>query len=149
MLRSPEASHDRTAVLVNLQLHTASICLHRIGVARAKKYNVSSQVLASTHARLFPAANAIFNIVATLVDAAASFQNPMVAFAAYMAAYVFLEDYKTSQNQQSEGKMGALLDLMITIGNQNTVTASLAVQMAYELRKTGIDPTALNKVRKP
>lgn len=63
-----------------------------------------------------------------------------------MATYVFLEDYIGTQNSASEMKMTALMDLMITIGHGNPVTASAAVQMAHELRKTGIDPTAVDKV---
>ncbi|KAL2694875.1 hypothetical protein Neosp_001464 [[Neocosmospora] mangrovei] len=63
-----------------------------------------------------------------------------------MAAYVFLEDYTSFQNHDSEMKMNALMDLMITIGQENPITASVAVQMAHELRKTGIDPSAVNKV---
>ena len=74
------------------------------------------------------------------------FRNPMVAFAAYMAGFVFLEDFLHSSNQQSEANMGSLMDLMVAIGHQNTVTASLAVQMAYSIRKAGIDASAVDKV---
>ncbi|KAM0432073.1 hypothetical protein ACHAQK_009989 [Fusarium lateritium] len=75
------------------------------------------------------------------------FRNPLVAFAAYMATYVFLEDYIASQTSTSEMKMSALMDLMIAIGQENQVTASAAVQMAQELRKTGIDTSAMDKVQ--
>lgn len=133
--------------MINLQLHTATICLHRSGVARAKKHNIPLEILFGTQVRLLPAADAIFGIVASLADVTGMFRNPMVAFAAYMAAYVFLEDYTSFQNHDSEMKMNALMDLMITIGQENPITASVAIQMAHELRKTGIDPSAVNKVR--
>ncbi|KAF5008887.1 hypothetical protein FDECE_4861 [Fusarium decemcellulare] len=145
-LRTSTVTYNRDAITVNLQLHTATICLHRIGVARAKKHNIPIEVLAGTQVRLLPAADAIFGIVASLADVTATFVNPMVAFAAYMAAYVFLEDYTGFQNKESEMKMNALMDLMIAIGQENPVTASVAVQMAHELRRTGIDPSAVNKV---
>ncbi|KAM0245921.1 hypothetical protein ACHAP5_005071 [Fusarium lateritium] len=75
------------------------------------------------------------------------FRNPLVAFAAYMATYVFLEDYIALQTSASEMKMSALMDLMIAIGQENQVTASAAVQMAQQLRKTGIDASAMDKVQ--
>lgn len=139
-------SHNQEAMALNLQLHTASICIHRVGAAQARKHNIPIEILSGTQARLLPAADAIFGIVASLADVSAMFLNPLVAFAAYMATNVFLEDYIASQNRDSEIKMTALMDLMITIGHENPVTASAAVQMAHELRKTGIDASAVDKV---
>ncbi|KAH6989520.1 binuclear zinc transcription factor [Ilyonectria sp. MPI-CAGE-AT-0026] len=146
-LRTPGINNNREAVVINLQLHTATICLHRIGVARANKHNIPREMLSGTQVRLLPAAHEIFNIVASLADVNAMFRNPMVAFASYMAGFVFLEDFLDSGNQQSETKMGSLMDLMVTIGHQNTVTASLAVQMAHAMQRTGIDPSAVTKVQ--
>ncbi|KAH7122935.1 binuclear zinc transcription factor [Dactylonectria macrodidyma] len=146
-LRNPSHNNNTQAVTINLQLHTAIICLHRIGVAKIKKYNIPRQVLAGTQVRLLLAAQEIFTIVASLADVNATFHNPMVAFAAYMAGFVFLEDFVDSKNQQSEEKMTALMDLMVAIGHQNSVTASLAVQMAHAIQRTGIDSSALDKVR--
>ncbi|KAI5460322.1 fungal-specific transcription factor domain-containing protein [Mariannaea sp. PMI_226] len=146
-LRNPETNTRPGAVSINLQLHTATICLHRIGAARAKKYAISREILSATQVRLLPAAEEIFHIVASVADVSANFRNPMVAFAAYMAAFVFLEDFLDSENRQSEAKMGALMDLMVAIGHQNTMTASLAVQMAHAIRRSGIDPTAVDKVQ--
>ncbi|KAK7423802.1 hypothetical protein QQZ08_008845 [Neonectria magnoliae] len=146
-LRNPEHSNYRDAVTINLQLHTAAICLHRIGVARAKKYDSPRDVLSATQVRLLPAAHEIFSIVASLVDVNAMFRNPMVAVAAYMAGFVFLEDFLATSNRQSEANMASLMDLMVAIGHQNTVTASLAVQMAHAVQKAGIDPSAVEKVK--
>ncbi|KAF7548714.1 hypothetical protein G7Z17_g6872 [Cylindrodendrum hubeiense] len=146
-LRTSENNNSPTAVTINLQLHTATICLHRIGVATANKHNIPKEVLSGTQARLLPAAHEIFNIVASFADVNAMFRNPMVAFASYMAGFVFLEDFRDTENRQSETNMGALMDLMVAIGQQNTVTASLAVQMAHTMQKTGIDPSAVEKVK--
>ncbi|RKK65471.1 hypothetical protein BFJ69_g16254 [Fusarium oxysporum] len=140
-------SHNQEAMTLNLQLHTASICIHRVGAAQARKHNIPIEILSGTQARLLPAADAIFGIVASLADVSAMFLNPLVVFAAYMATNVFLEDYIASRNRDSEIKMTALMDLMITIGHENPVTASAAVQMAHELRKTGIDASAVDKVQ--
>ncbi|KAF4446691.1 hypothetical protein F53441_9733 [Fusarium austroafricanum] len=132
---------------INLQLHTASICIHRAGAAQARKHNISIEILSNTQARLLPSADAIFNIIASLTDVTAMFRNPLVAFAAYMATYVFLEDFASTQNHSSEMKMSALMDLMIMIGHENPVTASTAIQMAHELRRSGIDASAVDKVK--
>jgi hypothetical protein len=140
-------SHTQEATTINLQLHTASICIHRVGAVQAKKHNISADVLSNTQARLVPSADAIFNIIASQPDVTAMFGKPLVTFAAYMATYVFLEDYVSAQNRTSEMKMTALMDLMITIGRENPVTASAAIQMAHELRKTGIDASAVDKVQ--
>ncbi|KAI1038662.1 hypothetical protein LB505_011341 [Fusarium chuoi] len=140
-------SHTQEATNINLQLHTASICIHRVGTVQAKKHNISADVLSNTQARLVPSADAIFNIIASQPDVTAMFGKPLVTFAAYMATYVFLEDYVSAQNRTSEMKMTALMDLMITIGRANPVTASAAIQMAHELRKTGIDASAVDKVQ--
>lgn len=133
---------------INLQLHTATICLHRIGAARAKERAVSPSMLSGTQMRLLPAAEEIFRIVASLADVSAMFRNPLVAFAAYMAGFVFMEDFLAGGDGRSEAKMGALMDLMVAIGHQNGMTASLAVQMAHALRRTGVDPGAVDKVRR-
>ncbi|KAF4981973.1 hypothetical protein FZEAL_2319 [Fusarium zealandicum] len=146
-LRPSPGAFNREATTINLLLHTATICLHRIGAAQAKKHNIPVDVLAGTQARLFPAADAIFGIVASVADVSAMFRNPMVAFATYMAAYVFLEDYASAQTSESEMKMNALMDLMVAIGQENEATASVALQMAHELRRTGVDPSALSKVQ--
>ncbi|KAF4495855.1 Zn(II)2Cys6 transcriptional activator [Fusarium agapanthi] len=140
-------SHTQEATNINLQLHTASICIHRVGAVQAKKHNIPADVLSNTQARLVPSADAIFNMIASQPDVTTMFGKPLVTFAAYMATYVFLEDYVSAQNRTSEMKMTALMDLMITIGRENPVTASAAIQMAHELRKTGIDASAVDKVQ--
>lgn len=145
-LRCPANINSHDAVFVNLQLHTAAICLQRIGAARVKKYNLDPTLLSGTQARLLPAAQEIFNIVASLGNINAVFKNPFVAFASYMAAYAFLEEFLSTQDRQSEEKMESLLNLMIVIGHQNPVTASLSIQMAHELKRTGVDASAVDKV---
>lgn len=145
-LRCPENIGNRDAAAVNLQLHTATICLHRIGAARAKKYGLQPSILAGTQVRLLPAAQEIFAILAGLGDINTMFRNPITAFASYMSSYVFLEDFLHTHNLESEQRMASLLDLMIAIGKENPVTASLSVQMAHEWKKHGIDSSVMGKV---
>lgn len=65
-LRCPANIQNHQAVFINLQLHTATICLHRSGAARAKKHGLSSTLLEGTQSRLLPAAREIFIIIAAL-----------------------------------------------------------------------------------
>ncbi|KAJ4246258.1 hypothetical protein NW762_013608 [Fusarium torreyae] len=141
------SQHSQEAITTNLQRHTASIFIHRIGSAQAKKHNIPVEILAGTRARLPPAADAIFDIIASLANVSTMFRNPVVSFAAYVAAYVFLEDYTNTQNRDSEMKVTGITDLMITIGHEDPVTAAGAVQLAFQLRRHGIDPSAVNKVQ--
>ncbi|KAK9423474.1 putative Zn(2)-C6 fungal-type domain-containing protein [Seiridium unicorne] len=145
-LRCPEHVDNHDAVFLSLKLHTASICIHRAEEAEAKK-GVSVPPLGSTAAaRSIAAAHEIFTIVARIGDVDAFFLNPFVAFAAFMAAMVYLEDYAASQDKQSEGRLGHLMDFMIFISKRNPITASLTVQLAQEMQRTEIDRTAMDKV---
>ena len=146
-VRCPEnlARHD--AVTINLTLHTASICIHRVGVVRAKRSPQHAAQSQGAAARLLTAAQAIFAIVNGLRDPQLLFSNPFVAFAAYVAALVFMDDFATAHTRQSEECLNRLMDLMVAIANENLVTASLALQLAGHLKKSGIDPSALDKVR--
>lgn len=145
-LRCPENIDSHDAVFINLQLHTASICLHRAGVAAAKGENPGTNLLPDVAARLLTAAREIFAVVAVLRDLDALFLNPFVAFAVHMAALVFLDDFVTSYSRQSEECLGALMSLMLVIADRNPMTASLTIQLAQELKRSGVDQSALEKV---
>ncbi len=148
-VRCPEnlARHD--AVFINLTLHTASICIHRVAVVRAggAPPHVSPPAPQDTAARLLTSAQAIFAIINALSDPQLLFANPFVGFAAYVAALVFLSDFATTHSRTSEECLTTLVNLMIVIASESLVTASLALQLAGHLKKSGIDPNALEKVR--
>lgn len=146
-VRCPEnqvARHD--AVSINLTLHTASICIHRVGIVRAKRSPQHAAQMQGAAVRLLTAAQAIFAIINGLRDPQILFSNPFVAFAAYLAALVFMDNFATSHNRQSEECLNRLMDLMVEIANENLMTASLALQLAGHLKKSGIDPAAFDKV---
>ena len=143
-LRCPDNAHDSDAVLINLQLHTATICLYRAAGARSQ---AETMVVPDVETRTSTAAQQIVTTIALAVDINARFRNPFVAFAAFMASFVFLGDYVTTRDEGSMQKLVALLDVMVAVGTQSPgFAATLAVQMARELDKTGVDPTALQKV---
>lgn len=144
-LRCPENSYDVNAVKTNLELHASTLCLYRAATARAYMEN---QPVPAIEAKAHPAADQIVTIIALATDIDARFRNPFVAFAAFMAASVFLQDYVKTHNDSSVQKLMALLDVMISAGMQNPgIPAALAVQLAQEMERTGLDPRAMSKVR--
>ncbi len=149
-LRCPEHLARYDAVFVNLTLHTASISIQRAGLARTKGGGSAAlgaaQSLEAADVRLLTSARAIFGIVNGLSDPRLLFANPFVGFAAYVAALVFLDDFATRHRGQSEECLSGLMDIMVGMANENLATASLALQLAGHLKKSGIDPSALEKV---
>ena len=98
--------------------------------------------------RVFPSALHIVTIVALVADIGTAFRNPLISFAAYIAASFFMADFLSTSNRESEEKLTALMDVMIDVGKRNPFTASLAVRLAQELKTSGVDPGALEKVCK-
>lgn len=142
-LRCPENMDDADAVFINLQLHTALICIHRAATTRSQ---MDMGTLPQIHERVSVSAVKIMTIVALVTDIATSFRNPLISFATYIAASFFLTDFLASGNRQSEENLTALTDLMIDVGKTNAFTASLAVRLARALRTSGVDPRAVEKV---
>lgn len=144
-LQCPQNTHDSNAVLTNLQLHASTLCLYRSATGRAYLEN---QPVPAIEAKAHPAAQQIVTIIAMATDINARFRNPFVPFAAFMAAFIFLKDCMQSYNESNVQKLLALLDVMISVGMHNPgIPATLAVQLAQELEKTGLDPTAMSKVQ--
>jgi hypothetical protein len=142
-LQCPDNIHDNDAVLVNLLLNTALICIYRVAMARP---HIVMAAAPDIQDKGLPAAQTIVTIIAIVGDIDTRFRNPLVAFAAYVAASFFFDDFVTTHDPQSEEKLMALLNLMIAVGKQNTFTASLAVQLAQALKTSGVDPDAVEKV---
>lgn len=92
-------------------------------------------------------ASEIFTIVAHTGDIGTVFSDPSVAFAAFMAAMVFLDDYSRSRSGHSEAYLKSLMDLVVLLAENNPITSSLALQLAHELERAGVDVHALEKVR--
>ncbi len=97
--------------------------------------------------RLLPAAEGILNIFRMVVDLHSALKNPLMAFSAYMAALVFLEDYMIDQNQQSEDDLHFLLHILVSLGRTNVVIRSLAIQLAIDMKQCGFDSSVMEQVR--
>jgi len=63
-----------------------------------------------------------------------------------MAALVFLEDYITDHNHQSEDNLHFLLHILVALGKSNVVTRSLAFQLAIDMKQGGFDSLMTEQV---
>ena len=142
-LRCPENIDNVDAVFINLQLHTALICIYRAATTRSY---LEIGTIPYVQERVFSSALQIVTIVALVADIHTSFRNPLISFATYIAGSFFLTDFVASGNRQSEEKLTALMDVMVDVGKKNQFTASLAIRLAQELQTSGVDPNAMGKV---
>ena len=149
VIRCPQNIHDTHAVFVNLCLHTSRISLHRAATVRAAQSADPNPIHTDAGQKLLPPARAIHTLIMAHADIEALFGHPMLDYAAFIAAFAFLTDFTKTQDQQSESALWQLMDIMANVGQRNPMTASLAIQLAYEVKKSGIDPSVLDKVRRP
>lgn len=128
-----------------LQLNTAVISLYRAATGRARS---ATNAAPSLQSKALPAAQEIVTAIALASDINTRFKNPSVSFASFLASSVFLEKYMTERDDASIQNLMALLDVMISVGLYNPgFPASLAVQLARELDRLGVDPLAMERVR--
>ncbi|KAJ4246313.1 hypothetical protein NW762_013664 [Fusarium torreyae] len=141
-LRCPENIDSAEAVLINLQLHTALICIHRAVLTRSQ---MDMAALPHINTRCMDSALQIMMTVALVPDVSTRFRNPLVSFAAFIAASFFLTDFMTSGSRQSEDNFTALMSVMSEVGKNNMFAASLVVRLAQTLRASGVDPGTIGK----
>ncbi|KAF4499648.1 Zn(II)2Cys6 transcriptional activator [Fusarium agapanthi] len=142
-LQCPENTESPEAVLINLQLHTALICIHQSALTRSQ---VDMVALPTTKARVMESAVQIMITVALVTDLNTRFRNPLVSFASFIAASFFLSDFLTTGDLQSEANFTALMTVMVEVGKNNMFAASLAVRLAQTVRASGADQGTAGKV---
>ncbi|CEI70597.1 unnamed protein product [Fusarium venenatum] len=142
-LRCPENMDNPAAVLINLQLHTAMICIHRAVTTRSQ---MDMSLLPHINSRVMESALQIMMTVALVSDLGIRFRNPLVSFATFVAASFFLTDFTTSGNRQSEDNFTALMSVMSEVGKTNMFAASLAVRLAHNMRACAVDHGTVGKV---
>jgi hypothetical protein len=147
-LRLSRSFRRKNAVFINVNIHTAVICLHRAALLKIRQLMLPEYLMLRSQARLLPAAEEILNIFRKTTDLDTALKNPMMAFSAYMAALVFLEDFMTDHNHPSEDNLDFLLRIMIAVGNTNAVARSLATQLAIDMKQSGIDSSTMEKVQR-
>ncbi|KAM0347023.1 hypothetical protein ACHAP4_011515 [Fusarium culmorum] len=142
-LRCPENMDNPVAVLINLQLHTALICIYRSVTTRSQ---MDMSLLPHINTRCMESALQIMMTVALVSDLSIRFRNPLVCFATFVAASFFLTDFSTTGNRQSEDNFTALMSVMSEVGKTNMFVASLAVRLAHNMRASAIDQNTVGKV---
>jgi hypothetical protein len=148
-LRLPRSFRSQNAVFINVNIHTAVICLHREALSKMRQLSLPEHSMLQSQARLLPAAEEILNIFRMITELDAALKNPLMAFSAYMAALVFLQDFMTDHNHQSEDNLDLLLRIMIAVSKTNAVARSLANQLAMDMRQSGISSSSITeKVRR-
>ncbi|KAK3393442.1 binuclear zinc transcription factor [Podospora didyma] len=148
-LQLPRNVRSQNAVFINIITHTAIISLHRAGLgkARAGHLKLPEYLTRQSQDRLLPAAEEILSIIRMINDVKVAFKNPLMVFAAYMAALVFLDDFVIEHSCQSESSLDFLLNILAALGKTNPVTRSLAIQLAMDMKRSGFDSSVMERIR--
>lgn len=102
-----------------------------------------------SRARLLAAAEAILNILRMMPDVIEMLKNPMLAFSMYMASLVFLDQPGSEEpDYQRQSNLDLTLRFMILAAKTwgNPVTSSMAIQLAVDMRRKGLDSLVVEKV---
>ncbi|KAH7248948.1 fungal-specific transcription factor domain-containing protein [Fusarium redolens] len=145
----PANYKTHNAIFVNVMLHTATICLHRAALWRMKSnlQGLPSYVIRLSQDRLLPAAEEILNIFRMIPDLGATFTNPLICFAAYMAALGFIASTSPAEPDGEHGQdLDFILKVLAALGNTNIVANTLASEIVKEMKQCGITSLSMNKV---
>ncbi|KAF5559752.1 Zn(II)2Cys6 transcriptional activator [Fusarium phyllophilum] len=145
----PANYRTHNAIFVNVMLQTATICLHRAALWRMKSnlQGLPSYMIRLSQDRLLPAAEEILNIFRMIPDLAATFTNPLICFAAYMAALVFMASISPTEPDGEYGQnLDFILKILVAFGNTNLVANALAEEIVKEMKQCGITSPSMNKV---
>lgn len=148
-IKLPNNIRCQNATFVNIIIHTSVICLHRAAVSRMQKAGGWEGTVRQSRFRLIAAAEEILNILKMMPDVNGMLKNPMLAFSLYMASLVFLDQPKSAEpDYQRQGNLDLTLRFMILAATTwgNPVTRSMAIQLALDMRKHGLDSPAVQKV---
>lgn len=144
----PTNYKSHNAVFVNVMLHTATICLHRAALWRMKSnlQGLPSYMIRLSQDRLVPAAEEILNIFKMIPELGATFANPLICVAAYMAALVFLScTSPVEPDVQSDENLDFILRIMMAFGDNNLVANAVSNEIVKEISQCGIVSTTVCK----
>lgn len=150
--RSP---HDLDAILVHVCTNMATIHLHRTSLGAIQRHSLDPRLAGQSHARLLPAANGILAVFRAAEDKiATAIRNPILSFAAYMAAAVFLDDHfqegfvglRGSQSLQSKDSLDFLARILVFHGRSSSLVRANAFQLAADMKRTGYDTSMMDRV---
>jgi hypothetical protein len=139
-LRLPRNFGCQQAVLVNVLIHAATMCLHKTATRKARddKCPDANFALMSGRSRMLAAAAQILAIVRLVNDTPMALVNPIEDYVVYLAALVFLEDFALGGSLQSKGNLVFLLDTLRAVGQCYLVPRTLADQLQLDLERLGM-----------
>lgn len=141
------------AILIHMSTNMAIIQIHRTALALIHEHSLPPYLIGQSQARLLPAAESILRIFQTAGDSVGTaIRNPLLSFAAYMAASVFLDEVQGASTDegsrhQSENNLKFLVQMFVFFGNTSQLVRTVAFQLATDLKQTGFDSTMMDKVR--
>ncbi|KAL2688941.1 hypothetical protein Neosp_002991 [[Neocosmospora] mangrovei] len=140
-LRLPQASRCQQAVFVNILIHEATICLHKSILKRAQHTPglIPEPVIRRSQSRMMTAAEEILSIFRLGLDLKIALRNPIMNFAAYTAALVFLEQAADEQSTESRRNVNFFIDVLDGISHTHPAARELAAQLAANARAAGIE----------
>lgn len=147
------------AILVHVCTNMATIQLHSTALGVMKRRSLDPRLQARSQACLLPAAEGILAVFRAAGDGVSTaIRNPILSFAAYMAASVFLDDHlqagaeapgergKERSNRQSEDSLHFLARILIFFGRRSPLVRANAFQLAADMKRTGYDASMMDKV---
>lgn len=159
LLRTPRTLD---AILIHASINMATIHLHRTTLAllherppRAPEDPDHQQLIVQSQARLLPAAEGILAVFRAAGDGVGTaIRNPLLSFAAYLAALVFLENHLREvageagepRPGQSEEKLRYLARTLVFFGRKSPLVRSVAFQLAADMKRTGYDASVMDRV---
>jgi hypothetical protein len=164
-LRLPAGLNDPNTVFLNMNIHTATICLHQAAIFKADKNRLPAQISAESKRRCIVAADQITNIMkmishidmSQVSDSHSSFvwnvslttakMNPFIAFCLYVASRVFVQYLKSRKEDTAvKSSLHFLLAAMQVLKVKNPLTESFLVQLDVDLEGSGLElPTNYSK----
>lgn len=163
-LRLPAGINDPNTVFINMNIHTATICLHQAAIFKADKNRLPAQISAESKRRCIVAADQITNnmkmishqdmalvrqpVFSRVSMYAKTFQmNPFIAFCLYVACRVFVQYLKARREDAAvKSSLHFLLAAMQVLKTKNPLTESFLVQLDVDLEGSGLDiPTSQSR----
>ncbi|KAK4041235.1 hypothetical protein C8A01DRAFT_14989 [Parachaetomium inaequale] len=153
------------AILIHICTNMATIQLHRTALALLRRgtpvnHLNNDTMIAQSEARLLPAAAGVLAVFRAAGDdgVGTAIRNPLLSFAAYMAASVFLEDCsrvslvgpggqdRSGRRRQSEESLDYLARILVFFGRSSSLVRANAFQLAADMKRSGYDASMMDKV---
>ncbi|KAL2429255.1 Citrinin biosynthesis transcriptional activator ctnR [Exophiala dermatitidis] len=139
-LRLPAGINDPNTIFLNMNIHTATICLHQAAIFKADKNRLPAQISAESKRRCIVAADQITSIMKMISHLDMSVMNPFLAFCLYVAARVFVQYLKARKDDAAvKSSLQFLLSAMHALTAKNPLTESFLVQLDVDLEGSGLN----------